>query len=288
MRDQAEQLRLRVQETSLQAKKAKVVSVLSGKGGVGKTNVAVNLSLALSGLGKKVVLVDLDIGMGNVHLLLGLTPRHTIADLFEHHLSVREIIEKGPGSLDYVGGDNGLLSLLELDRHSQVHFVRELEKISSAYDYIVFDIGAGLSEASLKFVLAGHEAILVATPEITSLTDAYSMIKLLHAERPELPVWTMINQCENEREGRAVHDRLNEVSSRFLGKKLANLGKVSFDPAVRRAVMEQSPFVLESPRCEASGQIQKAAHCLLGNAKVQKGAVDQSFISKLLSFLSKS
>ncbi|MED2973306.1 MinD/ParA family protein [Fictibacillus sp. B-59209] len=286
MRDQAEILRLKIEAASSD-QPTKVFSVLSGKGGVGKSNVAVNFSLALSKLGKRVLLVDLDIGMGNVNLLLGSPSRRTIVDLLDQRLSIWEIIEKGPGNLSFIAGGSGLTRMVDMDERKSAFFAAQLQDLSSIYEYIVFDIGAGVSETSLNFIMAGHEAILVTTPEITSVTDAYSMIKMLHARCPELPIFTVVNQCRSTREAMEVHQRLAKVTSEFLNKEIKNLGSVPFDPSVQLAVKRQKPFLLHQARSPASAGIIRAAHQFSGNVKEEQSISYQRFIERLTAFFKK-
>ncbi|MDN4073420.1 MinD/ParA family protein [Fictibacillus terranigra] len=286
MRDQAEYLRLKVEAASSE-RSTKVFSVLSGKGGVGKSNVAVNISLALRKLGKSVLLIDLDIGMGNVNLLLGAPSRQTIVDLLDRRFSIWEIIEKGSGDLSFIAGGSGIPHLVDMDERKSAFFASQLQDLASVYQYIVFDIGAGVSETSLNFIMAGHEAVLVTTPEITSVTDAYSMIKMLHARCPDLPISTLINQCKSRKEAMDVHKRLRKVAGEFLHKEINHLGALPFDPVVQLAVKRQKPFLLHRPQSPASVGVMKAAQQFTGGHRDNYPVSYQGFVDRVTALFKK-
>ncbi|MGC4375654.1 MinD/ParA family protein [Fictibacillus sp. Mic-4] len=281
MIDQAENLRRKLQSKNEQTK---VISVVSGKGGVGKTNFSINFSLNLVKLGKKVLLFDLDIGMANVDLLLGMKTSYTIVDIFENRRSIREIIEKGPSGLDYIAGGSGLTEIFQLGEKQKAYFISQLEHLNQVYDFIIFDLGAGISETSLRFILSSNEAIVITTPEITSLTDSYAMIKYLTFKNRDLPIQTVINQCENEREGRAVARKIQEVSSRFLNMNVNCIGYLPHDVAVQQAVKAQQPFALYLPGAKISKSLEQLTRSYIGDEK-KRTATFSHFINKIKSFL---
>src|SRR5699024_492063 len=174
MNDQAEQLRHHVKgHTNV----AKTISIVSGKGGVGKSNTALNFCIELQKRGKKVLLFDLDIGMGNIDILLGKTPKYTIVDLFTDFMPIHDMIEIGPKGLSYIAGGCSLNDLVQMDPYKLDYFFQQYDLLVMEFDYIFFDMGAGATESSLAFILSSDECIVVTTPEPTAITDAYSMIK---------------------------------------------------------------------------------------------------------------
>src|SRR5690625_3830682 len=187
MNDQAGKLSLLMQVRN-NSRQAKTIYCISGKGGVEKSNVAVNFFLQLKKHDKKVLLFDLDFGMGNVDILLGLQPNKTVIDMFNEQLPIQEVIEKGPGGLTYIAGGSGLTRIFKADRAMMNYFFDQFNELIQMYDYIVFDMGAGAAEESIRFVLASDECIVVTTPEPTSMTDGYGMVKHILSHHPSMPL----------------------------------------------------------------------------------------------------
>ncbi|UOR12711.1 MinD/ParA family protein [Halobacillus amylolyticus] len=284
MADQAEQLRSRL--IRMDMPKAKTMAIASGKGGVGKTNFTINFALKLIEQGKKVLIFDLDIGMGNVDILLGVTPKYSIVHLFQERKDIRDIIESGPNNLAYIAGSSGLTTLFQLDNNSFRYFQQAFEQLTTEYDFILFDMGAGVTEESLHFITSADEAIVVTTAEPTSITDAYAMIKHLIRHDPALPIHVLINRALSDQAGLSTFRRLEAAVEKFLNKQLSNLGVVPDDRAVLKAVTNQLPFVLAQPKSQASravGQI-AAQYLALKRPNNEKA---ESFISKLKRFVLK-
>jgi flagellar biosynthesis protein FlhG len=283
MIDQAESLRKQLMLSS--AKSARVISVVSGKGGVGKTNITVNLALSLIKMGKRVLVMDLDVGMGNVDLILGRrAPKH-IMDLLQNQLSVWEIIEEGREGLHTIAGGRNFGSLAHITDDMLDYFLKQLEELETFYDFIFLDMGAGATETALKFILSSHEILVIATPEITSITDAYSMMKFIHAKDSTLPFYLAVNRCESEREGRETSHKLTNVCKQFLNKDLIHLGMIPLDQTVLESVKKQVPFTLNKPASEASRAVADLARTYTGAAQQQKASY-KSFISRLKSLFS--
>ncbi|ANC76880.1 hypothetical protein ABE65_008725 [Fictibacillus phosphorivorans] len=281
MLDQA--ISLRKQLVSASSNSARVISVVSGKGGVGKTNVTVNLALSLVTMGKRVLVLDLDIGMGNVDLILGRRSHKHMMDMLQNQLSVWEIIEEGKDGLHTIAGGRNLGSLTSITDQMLVHFMKQLEELERFYDFIFLDMGAGATETALKFVLSSHEVLVIATPEITSLTDAYSMMKFIYIKDKDLPFYLVINRYENSREGRDTVEKLRHVCKQFLQKDLICLGKIPMDQDVLHAVKKQIPFSIHKPSSQASKAVYQLAESYVGTVKQQEVSY-KSFISKLKSF----
>ncbi|WP_010093402.1 MinD/ParA family protein [Ornithinibacillus scapharcae] len=254
--DQAESLRRKI-ETSKNPKHAKTISFVSGKGGVGKSNIAVNFSLELSNQGKKVLLIDLDIGMGNVEILLGLQAKKTIVNMLQDFLPIYDIMEVGPNNLNYIAGGSGLTSLFSLDENKMNYFLEQYQSIVQSFDYIIFDMGAGATQASIEFVLASDECIVITTPEPTSITDAYSMIKHIISYKESMPIYLVLNRADNPKNGERTVARFQNVILQFLGVELKLLGILPEDKAVTAAVIEQAPFVIANNRSQIAKSIKR-------------------------------
>lgn len=253
MNDQAAVLRekvLKKHQNSL--RNCKTLAVLSGKGGVGKSNLSLNLSLALTKQKQRVLLFDMDIGMGNIDILIGQTASYTMVDLLEKKLSIQQIIKKGPRNLAYVAGGTGISSVFEWSPSDLAHLIQELNSLTNQYDYMIFDMGAGMSESVLKFLKAVDEMIVVTTPEPTSITDAYAAIKLAASYSVSAPVRLIINKTLSDKEGNETYERFNRAVQQFLNITISLLGIVPNDQAVQKAVNRQIPFLLQNPASKAS------------------------------------
>ncbi|REJ09529.1 MinD/ParA family protein [Halobacillus trueperi] len=282
MKDQAEVLRRRIQGMEGE-KQAKTIAIASGKGGVGKSNFCINFALQLMRNDKKVLIFDLDIGMGNIDILMGKSPRRTFVDLFREEMSIRDIVELGPESLSYIAGGSGLSHIFELDQAKFAYFQSEFEELTKSFDYILFDMGAGVTQDSLHFISSAHEAIVVTTPEPTSLTDGYAMIKHLVHNDKSLPIKILVNRSLNEKNGRATFDRLSLVVNRFLEAEVALLGVLPDDRSVLEAVNKQRPFVIDRPKSKVSRSLEEMVRDYLNESHSQESPL--SFVDKLKRFV---
>lgn len=244
MHDQAEMLRKRLIPGS---EPARVCAIVSGKGGVGKSNLSVNLAISLIESGSRVLVLDLDIGMANLDILMGVHSKHNIVDMVEQELSILDIIETGPGRIDYIAGGNGLNQLFELSHRHFDHFTEQIRVIQDAYDYIFLDMAAGASKDSLQFITAADEILLVTTPEPTAITDAYAMLKFVYKQEPEANVSLIVNRVEHASEGKQIGRRIQQAASQFLQKEIHMLGVLPDDGVVFKAVKEQIPYTLHTP-----------------------------------------
>lgn len=282
MNDQAESLRQRLKHTRA---KTKTISIISGKGGVGKSNIAINFSLELIKNKKKVLLFDLDVGMGNIDILLGLHAKRTIIDMFQGLLPIHEIIETGPNALSFIAGGAGLNHFFTLDQVKQAYFFAQYDSLMGLYDYIIFDIGAGATQDSLSFVLASDECMVVTTPEPTAITDAYGMMKHVIHKQPTMPLHVIMNRSATERDGKKAFERLKQVSSQFLNINIEMLGILPDDLNVSKAVRKQEPFVLLNEKTAISKAMkQLTVNYLSGSSDSNKQSTD-SFIQKLKQLL---
>ncbi|MGE7766404.1 MinD/ParA family protein [Peribacillus sp. NPDC096540] len=243
MKDQAENLRRRL-ETHQNRSMAKTIAILSGKGGVGKSNFSLNFSIALSKQGKKVLLFDMDIGMGNIDILIGEHSSYSIVDFFESGRSLTDIMTTGPESISIITGGTGLTSHFSLDENKFMRFNEEFSLLLANYDYILFDMGAGITQDSAKFLLCVDELIVITTPEPTSVMDAYSTMKCLHSVNKEIPYFLVCNRVFTNKEGKETIMRLQNALKKFLGLESVSLGYLPDDRTVSKAVSRQIPFIL--------------------------------------------
>ncbi|MFD1018201.1 MinD/ParA family protein [Thalassobacillus hwangdonensis] len=284
MTDQAQRLR-EILEQRKQTGRARTIAITSGKGGVGKSNFALNFSMELINLGKRVLLFDLDIGMGNIDILIGKSPTYTILNLFDEKLSIHDIIESGPNSLSYIAGGSGFTDFFKLTDEKFRYFTQEFDKLQQTYDYIIFDMGAGATQDSLHFILAADEVIVVTTPEPTSLTDAYAMIKHVHRSRSDQSIRILINRAANKSEGHETIDRLTSVVRKFLDREIEALGILPDDKTVSKAVIQQVPYTQFDKRSSISKALVEVAGDFVSGTNTEEKRQESSFLFKLKELL---
>ena len=253
MKDQAERLRELMEERinsevkPIVQNKAKVLAITSGKGGVGKTNFAINLAIAIRRLGYSVLVFDADIGMANVEILTGTTIRYTVADLIEKDKDIHEIIEEGPEGIKIISGGSGFNELSIMNDENIDKLLKKIEELESSMDFIIIDTGAGVSNMVLDFIMAAGEVILITTPDPTSLMDGYTMIKTLTTNGYKGKLNIVVNIVDNRTEAVDIFFRLSSVSNNFLNIDLYYLGYLERSNTVNKAVRNGIPFLLYSP-----------------------------------------
>jgi flagellar biosynthesis protein FlhG len=257
MSDQAEELRMRMLRS--QNKLGRSIAVVSGKGGVGKSNFSMNFTTMLSSLGKKVVLIDMDIGMGNIHILIGKTVSSNLKDYLVGDASIEEVLFDGPNNLQYISGGSGLSGVMEWNEEMFGRLVEAFEFMQKNYDYIVFDMGAGATSQTLDLLVSVDDIIVITTAEPTSITDAYSMMKYIFYKDPDKNFFLLCNRAFTEEEGIETTSRLKLAMSKFLSKEIVVLGSLPEDPSVRKAVREQVPFSLLYPHAEITKKLKEIA-----------------------------
>jgi flagellar biosynthesis protein FlhG len=298
MRDQAEMLRNIVKKLQMSEKEkekpvgpglAKVVTVTSGKGGVGKTNITVNLAIALSKMGLRVAILDADFGLANIDVLLGISTKYTIVDLMRGERTIFEVLTDGPNNVKFLSGGSGVEELVQLDKRQLHTFISDIGLLDKLYDVILIDTGAGLSRNVMSFILAADEVILVTTPEPTAITDAYAVVKMVSRKDKHKIVRVIVNKAESNKEANDVLSKLNIVSEKFLSFKLQNLGYILYDDSVPRAVKQQKPFFISYPRCHAAQQIQQLANNLFDTGSENSNSNERGvkgFFSRLVNTFS--
>lgn len=269
--DQAEQLRnvIKVHNQN-NMNTARVVAVTSGKGGVGKSNLSVNLAACLRKAGKRVIIFDADFGLANIEIMFGAMPKYNLSDVIYHGKSIQEIITQGPLEIGFISGGSGIVSLNGLQPEQIKYLVKSINELNNLADYIIIDTGAGISEQVLEFVMTSPEIILVTTPEPTSLTDSYSLLKTLFKKKEFNPNDTVIhvvaNKVHSTEDARAVYEKLNSVIAQFLHGNLNYLGMIPQDLAVEHAVRQQKVVSISEPNSKAAKAFEILASNLLQDA----------------------
>lgn len=268
MNDQASRLREMancIDETfeEIDEKSAEIYSVVSGKGGVGKTNLAINLAIKLQEKGKKVLILDGDIGMNNANILLGIGAVKSLSQVIDGSSSFKDIIIKGPEGVDLISGGAELFLIESLGKLEQETIIKSLEKLGD-YDIILIDNGAGINKHSLTFSSFADEIILVTTPEPTALTDAYRVLKASSLYKVKMSAFVVINQVIDDLQGEESFTKLKNVCKKFLNIDLESLGYIFNDVRVNKSIMEQVPLVISYPKSLASENIDDIANKLLG------------------------
>lgn len=256
MADQAETLREIMRNGDVPAggsQRTRIITVASGKGGVGKTNLSTNLAIAYAKIGKRVVLMDADLGLANVNVVLGIIPKFNLYHLIRKQKTMKEIIMDTSYGIQIVAGASGFAKIANLDEEERDRFVQELSQLSTA-DVIIIDTSAGVSSNVLSFIAAADEAIIVTTPEPTAITDAYGIIKIIATEidNPGLSLKLIVNRVKSVTEGKKVAERVINIAGQFLNLKVDYLGYVYEDPIVQQSVLRQRPFMVNDPKAKAS------------------------------------
>lgn len=266
--DQAQQLRNIIKQQNMQQQHlARVITVTSGKGGVGKSNMSVNMAIQLSRLGKKVIILDADFGLANVEVMLGTRPKYNMADMIFGGKDIRDVICKGPENIGFISGGSGIKELSNLSKDQISGIINMMCGLDSLADIIIIDTGAGISDAVIDMVLASSEVLLVTTPEPTSITDAYALLKTINktpgfnAENTRIRM--IGNRTLNMLDGYDLYNKLNSVVERFLNMKMEYLGAVPFDVNLTKAVMRQQPVSIAYPNTLAVKSIKAMAKTLI-------------------------
>ena len=240
-------------------RRARIVAVTSGKGGVGKSNVAVNLAIRLAQMGRRIVLLDGDLGTANVDVLCNLPPGQSLARVVAGQQTLAQALVDAPGGFRLVRGASGLAQLAALGEFDRTRLMRQIQELEEDADLVLIDTGAGVSPNVLGFAMGADQLLVVTTPEPTAVTDAYAVIKTTHAKRQDMAVHILVNMVRDSAEGRKVFHRLDAVCRRFLDLNVRYAGHVLWDPNVSIAVRRRQPFMLANPRSPASACIDQLA-----------------------------
>lgn len=246
----------------------RVIAVSSGKGGVGKTNMVGNLAMALTGFGKKVLILDADMGLANIDIIFGIHPEFNIGHVLRGEKQLAEIVVEGPGGIRIIPAGSGFVNLTHLTDGQKLCLLSEFEAFEDDFDYFLIDTGAGISTNVTYFNLAADECVLVVTPEPTSVTDAYAMIKVMSTGHGAKKFRLLMNMVTDEREAKAVFLNLNQATDRFLGGVLLEyVGYVPRDERVPEAVRNRKPFMALFPTAPSSRNIRQVARNLMESTR---------------------
>ncbi len=268
-------------------KKAKVISVSSGKGGVGKTNFAINFAIALKKEGNEVAIIDADIGLGNVEILSGVNVKHSISDIIFSGKSIVDIMGEGPGGIKIISGGSGLQELTLLNNENLPKLIKEIDALQSFVDYIIIDTGAGISPGVIDFILASSEVIIVSTGDPTSIMDSYILIKSLITSGYGGKLNIVANLVKDKREGQEVYNKLNNASQNFLRVQTNYLGYIERSDLVNNAVRNQLPFIISHPNSTISKKMKNIALNYLSDEDFVEEKNTLSFAKKILKLLKK-
>jgi flagellar biosynthesis protein FlhG len=283
MTDQAFKLRELISENApekISFGDARIIAVSSGKGGVGKTNLTVNLGIALSKMDHKVTIIDADLGLANIDILLGLVPRYTLTHVLKMEKKLSEVLVEGPNGISIVSGGSGVMDMVNLSTDELSRLVESLESINNESDYILIDTGAGLNNSVLSFIKASQELIVVVTSDPTSITDAYALIK--NIGELDVNIKVVVNRIESNKEGLDVFTKLNTATSKFLGVEMESIGYIYEDHNVKKSVKKQVPFLIGFPNTLASRGVELVAENLVRNSTyTQQSGGFSTFIKKI-------
>ncbi|MBR3731509.1 MAG: MinD/ParA family protein [Spirochaetales bacterium] len=290
MVDQAEDLRKMMKEMNGSDavkgygghRKTRVITVSSGKGGVGKTNLAINLGIAYAQLGKRVVVMDADLGLANVNVCLGIIPKYNLFHLIKKQKTMKDIIIDTKYGIQIVAGASGFSKIANLTDAERDVFISELDTLSYA-DVLIIDTGAGVGQNVLSFVIASDEVIIVTTPEPTAITDAYGIIKIIATEinNPALELKLIVNRATSVIEGRKVAERVINIANQFLNVKVDNLGIIYEDIIIPQSVRKQMPFIINDPKAKASQCVKHIVSRLEG-VEFKEGGGLKNFLAKMM------
>lgn len=272
--DQAEQLRNIIKASNMPSRPlARVITVTSGKGGVGKSNTAINLAIWFRKMGQRVIILDADFGLANIEIMFGTVPKHNLCDLIYQGKNIKDIITWGPGDIGFISGGSGIAGLSNLSRDYLIYIIQNLAQLDAIADIIIIDTGAGISDAVLEFLVASGEILLVTTPEPTSITDSYSLLKALNRHprfsREESKIKVIANRVEKQEDGQALFNKLNVVVARYLKLPITYLGAIPQDEKLTQAVMQQMPVSLQNPLARASKSYEIIAAKLMNKEQNQ-------------------
>ena len=255
--DQADKLRNIIKQNQIAPPKAaRVITVTSGKGGVGKSNVSINLAVQFKKSGQRVIIFDADFGLANIEVMFGTVPKNNLADLIYQGKNIKEVITWGPMEIGFIPGGSGIAGLTNLGREYINYLVQQLSELDSLADVIIIDTGAGISDAVMEFLVASGEILLVTTPEPTSITDSYSLLKALKRNMRYNENMTSVkvisNKVDTSDEGRQLFSKLNTVVMRYLHMEIDYLGCIPQDKELSKAVMQQNPICISNPNAPSA------------------------------------
>ena len=286
--DQAEQLRNIIKANQGPTRPlARVITVTSGKGGVGKSNVSINLALQFRKMGQRVIILDADFGLANIEIMFGTVPKHNLCDLIYQGKNIKDIITWGAGDVGFISGGSGIVGMSNLSKDYLDYIIQNLVQLDAIADVIIIDTGAGISDAVLEFLVASGEILLVTTPEPTSITDSYSLLKALNRHprfsKENSKIKVIANRVNKVTEGQNLFNKLEVVVSRYLKLPIGYLGAIPWDTQLSDAVMQQKPVSLNNPNAKSSLAFEEIALKLMGEEKPAKKRGMAAFFSHIIA-----
>lgn len=282
MIDQASELRKLASARA--AKPATVITVTSGKGGVGKSSVALNMGIALSRKGRRVLIIDTDFGFSNIDVMLGVSTKHDLMDVINRNMDIRDIIEQGLGGVKFISGGSGVYELTQIKGDQVSGLIENLKNLEGVADTIIFDTGPGVSENNLRLIYASHQTVMVTTPEPTSVVDAYALIKIIGEQGDGASVSLVINKADNAAEAATVMDCITRMAEKNMNMKIDKLGYILRDANMQKAIRMQVPILVSFPGCAASMNIESLAGRLIKSpAQQPERRGIKSFLERFLT-----
>ena len=261
-------------QSEITQKRARVITVTSGKGGVGKSSVSINLALQFRKQGKSVIIFDADFGLANIEVMIGAIPKYNLADMIFRGKTFKDIIVEGPEGIGFISGGSGINGLVNMNKDQIQYLVLKLKELETLADILIVDTGAGISDAVLEFVLTSREVLLVTTPEPTSITDAYALLKTLSInsvfDKDYTKIKVLINRVPSYEDGKNLYNKLEVVVNKFLQIDLKYLGSIPMDSNMSKAVMQQKPISTAYPNSVATVAFERLSTALLNNTEVEE------------------
>jgi len=280
MGDQAQNLR----DLVGRKQEIRAVSVSSGKGGVGKSSISVNLAVTLSRLGVRVLVVDADFGLANVDVMLGVTSKYDVSYFLRGEKTLHEIIQLGHEGVRFISGGSGVHDLINMDEEQMAELISGIVHLEAPIDFIIIDTGAGINENVLKLALASTETIIVTTPEPTAILDAYALVKTIVKRDASHPLHVLINKCESTKEAQRVQEGFIEVVGRHLGKNINPLGLITYNRDVPVSIKRQVPISVSNPGSETAKELEMIARAILDKpAEEKQGSILSRVFSRIFS-----
>lgn len=274
MMDQAENLRQMIRESDnveIKNNSSKVIAISSGKGGVGKSNFVANLAINFANLGKRVVIIDADLGLANIEVLFGIIPRKNLSHVLYDDLPINDALTDGPLGIKFLSGGSGLRELSKINNREQKRVIDSFDYLDNEFDIILIDTGAGVSDLVLNFIKASSQILVITTPEPTSITDAYALIKIVKEDQgSDVVINLIVNRVDDEEEGKVVFDKLCAVSEKFLGVKLQSLGYLPLDINLISSVKKQNPICILYPDSSYSLAVKNIAFKILNVEEIKE------------------
>lgn len=271
--DQASQLRI-IKAGQQSRPLARVITVTSGKGGVGKSNASINLAIQFRKMGQRVIILDADFGLANIEIMFGAVPKHNLCDLIYQGKNITEIITWGPMEVGFISGGSGIAGMSNLSKDYLSYIIQNLAQLDAIADVIIIDTGAGISDAVLEFLVASGEILLVTTPEPTSITDSYSLLKALYRhpryQAESTTIKMLANRVDRLEEGQILYNKLNAVVSRYLKLPFSYLGSVPQDDKLMKSVMQQTPVSMLYPNAKSAMAYEEIAAKLMNKEEQGK------------------